>query len=68
MTPLEQIAQALEHARPHVKGAALEREVGEALEVARGLVREERATGQAKADILTLEAEVFNGVPWEAGR
>lgn len=42
MTPLEQIATALEHARPNIKGAALEKELSEALDVARRLVREER--------------------------
>jgi hypothetical protein len=42
MTPLEQIATALEHARPNCKGAALEKEVSEALDVARALVRAER--------------------------
>jgi hypothetical protein len=42
MSALEQIATALEHARPNCKGAALEKEISEALDVARALVRAER--------------------------
>jgi hypothetical protein len=48
MTALEQIATTLEHARPACKGAALQKEIDEALDLARALVRAERG-GKAGA-------------------